>query len=100
MVLIRLRCDTEDFNVSPTGFRKPRKFESEIRLNFAFGIRNSGLWKPEYFDLILIIILPFKLDMCLKLKKDAAREPKEGEKGYEKDQLLKYIALLMNKILA
>ena len=95
--LIRLRCDTEDFNVSPTGFRKPRKFESEIRVNFACGILNSGLWKPEYFDLILIIILPFKLDTCINLKKDEAREPKKGEKGYEKDQLLKYITLLIKK---
>ena len=79
---------------------KPRKFEFEIRVNFACGIRNSGLWKPEYFDLILISILPFKLDIRIKLQKDEAREPKEGEKGYEKDHLLKYIILLINKILA
>ena len=65
----------------------PRKFVPEIRLNFACGIRNSGLWKPEYFYFILIIILPFKLDICVKLKKDEAREPKEGEKAYEKDHL-------------
>ena len=95
-----MRCDTEDFNVSPTGFRKPRKFESEILVNFACGVLNSGLWKPEYFYFILIINLPFKLDICIKLKKDEAREPKEGEKDYEKDHLLKYITLLINKILA
>ena len=71
--LIRLRCDTEDFNVSPTGFRKPRKFESAIRVNFACGIVNSGLWNPEYFNLIFIIILSSKLDICIKLKKDAGK---------------------------
>ena len=85
--MIRLRCDTEDLNVSTTEFRKPGKFESEMQVNFAPGIRNSGLWKTEYFYFILIIILPFKLDICVKLKKDEAREPKEGEKAYEKDHL-------------
>ena len=64
---IRLRCDTEDFTVSPIGFRKPKKLEPGIPGKFClhvesrilgFGIRN-----------IFIFILPFKLDICIKFKK-------------------------------
>ena len=40
-----------------------------------------------FFNFIFIIILPSKLNMETKFKKDEARELKEDNKAYKKDHL-------------